>query len=557
MHPAPKRLLSLCAVALLIGLLGGGRPARASTLPYIPLDHWSTPLITEAIGRGLLTGVSLSDLPYQRAAVARTLKRARAAADSTQRNWTPFEAWLLERIEVEVSAGEPAPTPAFSRVASDWLLGYGIETRAEALTGEDQRRFGDADAKGILLPYIGFQSGRGLAAGIRFRMDTDGAQVSDFNGRPWRHGWTGDTKNAYALLQLGKAEVLFGRDDLRWGPSEYSSLLLSSNAPNFDQVGMRVFVGPVTFESIFTNLDDMTLENPFPQAPGDTLATGTVVKRHLSAHRLQWQVSPSVAFGVAEAVVYGGKDRGLEPEYVIPISIYYAGQWNSDRNDNALLSFTTHLRLKQDVELYGELLVDDFQFEHKTKGDEEPFEGGFLIGQRLYNPLGLDGSSLRVEFAKVEPFTYNQSMPWNRYLYKDQPIGFSLGPDAQAMDIEFRRWISEQLTWTFLFRREERGATRVTDPWPVSGSGPDSLNGFPSFDHVPTGVVERRSRYATDFWLHPRAGLDLHLGGGYVRVENIENAKGVNRNEWFVGAALRLNWSRWFSPSENRQAMHR
>jgi len=136
-------------------------------------------------------------------------------------------------------------------------------------------------------------------------------------------------------------------------------------------------------------------------------------------------------------------------------------------------------------------------------------------------------------------------------MYKDRPIGFSLGPDAQATDAEFRHWISEQLTWTLLYRQEERGATRVTDPWPVPGGGPDSLNTFPPFDHVPTGVVERRSRYATDFWLHPRAGLDLHLGGGYVRVENIENVKDANRNEWFLEGALRMNWSRWLSPSQN------
>ena len=552
MHPVLKRPLSLCAVTLLVALLGGVRDGGASTLPNIPLDHWVTPLITEAVGRGLITGVSLSDRPYQRAAIARSLKRARVAADSAQRTWTPFEVWLLERIEIEVSSAEPAPTPAFSRVASDWLLGYGVEARAEALTGEDQRRFGTADAKGILLPYVGFQSGRGLAAGIRFRMDTDGALVPDFNGRPWRHGWTGDAKNAYALLQLGKAEVLFGRDDLRWGPSEYSTLLMSAYAPNFDQVGLRVFLGPVIFESMFTNLDDMTLETATAQAPGDTLPAGTVVRRHMSAHRLRWQVNPAVSFGVAEAVVYGGEDRGLEAEYVIPISIYYAGQWNSEKNDNALISLTTQMRLKQDVELYGELLVDDFQFEHKAPADEEPFQGGFLIGQRLYNPLGLDGSVLRIEYAKVQPYTYNQVLPWNRYLYHDQPIGFSLGPDAQAMDAEFRFWISEQLTWTLLYRREERGATRVTDPWPVPIGGPDSANAFPTFDHVPTGVVESRGRYATDLWLHPRAGLDLHVGGGYVSVENLENVRGSNRNEWFFEGSLRTNWSRWLSPSENR-----
>lgn len=543
-----KSLLAVCLA--LFSVLEGPEPARASTLPYIPLDHWATPLITEAIGRGYLTDVSLSDRPYQRAAVARALKRAHAIVDSTQRSWTPFETWLIQRIEEEVSATEPAPTPALSRVASDWLFGYGLEARANILTGEDHRPLGRRDAKGILLPYVGFQSGRGLAAGIRFRMDSDGARVPDFNGRPWRHRWTGDTKNAYALLQLGKAEVLLGRDDLRWGPSEMPSLLLSTNAAAFDQVGLRVQVGPITASSFFANLDDMTLAQPFAQAVGDTLAAGTVLRRHLSGHRIRWQASPTFALGVAEVVVYGGVDRPLEPEYIIPVSIYYAGQWNSNKNDNSFIDLTAELRPKPDMEIYGELLVDDYQFEHKTRADEEPFQGGYLLGQRIYNPLGLDGSVFRLEWARVMPFTYNQSFPWNRYLYKGQQIGFPLGPDAQALDLEYRHWVSEQLTWTLRYRKEERGETRVTDAWPVPVTGPDSLNAFPKFDHIPTGTVENRARYSTEFWVHPQSGLDVRLGGGYTLVKNLDNVKDQTRVEWFFQGSVHINWSRWLAPSE-------
>jgi len=535
-------------LALALALALSPAVARASTLPYIPLDHWATPLITEAIGRGLLPDVSIGDRPYARANIARALRASRALADSTQRIWTPFESWLLQRIESEINPSLPPPAAAFSTVTTDWSVGYGLEARAHAETGEDHRRFGVRDAKGLLLPYVGFQSGRGLAAGIRFRMDSDGERVPDFNGRPWRNGWTGDTKNAYALLQLGKADVVLGRDDLRWGASENSSLLLSSYAPAPDQVGLRLQIGPVTASSFFANLDDMVLDAPTAQAPGDTLAAGTRVKRHLSGHRVQWQVSRQLAIGAMETVVYGGEERGLEPEYMIPVSIYYAGQWNSARNDNSLWGLTADLRPKPDVEVYGELLVDDFQIDHKSAADQEPFEGGYLIGQRIYNPLGLDGGLLRVEWAHVEPFTYNQSLPWNRYLYKGQPIGFDLGPDAQALTVEFRHWVSEQLTWTIGFRKEERGATRVTDPWPVPVTGPTPATPFPDFDHVPTGTVEARSRFTSEFWLHPRPGIDVRLGGGYVSVDNLDNVDGRTRSEWIAKASLDLNWSGWLRP---------
>jgi hypothetical protein len=80
---------------------------RASTLPCIPLDHWVTPFITEAIGRGILPGLSLADRPYFRESVARALRAERALADSTQRDYTAFEGWLIDRIETKIDPGEP------------------------------------------------------------------------------------------------------------------------------------------------------------------------------------------------------------------------------------------------------------------------------------------------------------------------------------------------------------------------------------------------------------------------------------------------------------------
>jgi hypothetical protein len=539
---------AVATAAALIALAGGPPRAAAVTLPYVPLDHWATPLLVEASGRGLLPGVSLADRPFRRAEIERALREARGQADSLQRAYTPFESWLLTRLESEFDPNDPPPAPAFARLSQDWRVGYGLGARGFAFAGDDHKRTGAADGKGIALPFVGFQSGRGLAAGVRFRMDTDGERVPDFNGRPWRSGSTGDTKSAYVLLQLGAADVFLGRDDLRWGASESGTLLLSAYAPAMDQAGLRIKLGPVTASSFFGNLDDLVLTAPAAQAPGDTLAAGTRIRRRITGHRVRWQISRAVAIGAAEVVVYGGMDRDAEAEYMIPVAVYYATQWNRGENDNILGAFTVELRPKADLEVYGELLIDDLQIDDKTAADKEPFQGGYLLGQRLYNPLGLDGSLLRVEWARTEPFTFNQTLPWNRYLYKGQPLGFPLGPDAQSLDLEFRHWMSEQLTWTLRYRREERGETRVTDPWPVPVSGPTPATPFPEFDHVPTGNVEKRNRIATEFWIHPRAGVDLRLGGGYLSVKNVDNVKDRDDVEWFFEGSISLEWSRWLTP---------
>lgn len=537
------------AIAALATFAAGAPETLAATLPYVPLDHWSTESIGEAVGRGLLPGISIADRPYRRADVERALREERSLADTTNRVYTPYETWLLERLESEFDPTEPKPAAAFGRVTQDWKASVGLEARAAGYAGDAPGRFGSEDVKGTLLPMAGFQSGRGLAGGLRFRLDTDGAGVPNFNGREWRDGLTGDARNAYVLLQLGAADVILGRDDLRWGASENGTLLLSANAPALDQVGIRAKFGPVTASSFFGDLDDMTLEAPVAQAPGDTLPAGTVIRRHISGHRLRWQVNRYLSLGAAEVVVYGGENRAPEAAYLIPVNIYYAAQWNTGKNDNLLGNFTIGLRPRRDLEIYGELLVDDFQIDHSSPADKEPFEGGYLVGQRLYNPLGLDGSLLRVEWAKVEPYTFNQVIPWNRYLYKNEIIGFPLGPDAQSLDLEFRYWRSDQMTWTFRFRRDERGETRVTDPWPVPIDGPTEANPFPEHDHVPTGVVETRNRTGAELWLHPHAGVDLRLSGGYLDTQNVENVRDQNQSEWYFEGRLEVAWSRGLAPS--------
>jgi len=155
---APRPTASLRAV-LVACLLAVALPAArgvAATLPYVPLDHWATPLIAEALERGYIRGISLADRPFRRADVVRALEAARDEAEDQDRDYSPFEAWLLLRLESEFTPNDPGPTSAFSRVAEDWAGGYGVEARGYAYAGEDHRRLGVADGRGQILPYAGF-----------------------------------------------------------------------------------------------------------------------------------------------------------------------------------------------------------------------------------------------------------------------------------------------------------------------------------------------------------------------------------------------------------------
>jgi hypothetical protein len=69
---------------------------------------------------------------------------------------------------------------------------------------------------------------------------------------------------------------------------------------------------------------------------------------------------------------------------------------------DALLGLDLRGRPTSKSEVYGELLIDDFQVEKRTSGDLEPDEVGFLVGSQWADPGGLEGITLGAEYTGVQ-----------------------------------------------------------------------------------------------------------------------------------------------------------
>ncbi|MCX5800995.1 MAG: hypothetical protein NTX17_06370 [Candidatus Eisenbacteria bacterium] len=531
-------------------------PLFSSTISNVPSDTRIHSYIEELGRRGLLRNFSFSDRPYSREKVVEGLALLDKAVGSGQVKLSPYEAWLVERLKDEFAtqvtksqtagqAGTSAQPAGNSTVELGAEL-QGVATSSEREVtwieevggeeSEETKTESEGTGRAILSGWTEVTLPHGLSLSHRFRVDTNVSEDPGFLGRPWRDELGGYVANGYGKLALGPFEFLLGRDKVSWGPGKSGSLILSDLAPPMDMICMSLHLGRVTATGFFTTLGDLKLEGSVPYE-ADSLYPGEVISRHLSGHRLDVRITRDLEVGLSETVVYGGPDRGLEPGYINPLCFYYAEQWNLNENDNPMWSFDATWWPKERLQLYGQFLVDDYQFERKSSTDKEPPEIAFLLGLHSGDPFGLLNTSVNLEYVRVNPWTYSQPLPWNKYVYGGALLGHPLGPDADAFYVSVTRWLNEKFTCEIDYRFARHGETSIENDWPVPVVGPWGDASFPE-GSFPLGTAEKSHRVGILAGFHPTLHLDVDGFASLERVSDYRNLDGAKLTSYEIGLSV-------------------
>jgi hypothetical protein len=256
--------------------------------------------------------------------------------------------------------------------------------------------------------------------------------------------------------------------------------------------------------------------------------SGFSAKRYLSGHRINLKLKFGLEMGVSEVVLYGGKDRDLEPYYVNPLLPFYGEQHNRRKDDNILWGFDLTLSSFKNKEVYFELLVDDFQYDFES----EPHQTGFQLGLKYADPFGLERSWFNAEYTKVNNWVYGQNKPWNVYTYHGRGIGSVLGPDADRWHLGLLYHLTRELDLAFSAEYRRKGEGRIDVA---------QTSAVPYSEKFPTGLVEYTSQHRLTLTYQPGARFKLDLWLGHLRIKNLDNQSGEDLSDLVVGARAALN----------------
>ena len=202
--------------------------------------------------------------------------------------------------------------------------------------------------------------------------------------------------------------------------------------------------------------------------------------RRLAGHRLRMRLPGGAWLGVSETVVYTNRD--LDCSYLFPAGSYYANQYNENDDDNILVGVDWKIPLNRGLILYGELLIDDFQYEDR---EEVPDRIGFNItAEGRYSRCGRE-IELMAGYTYIDIFTYaHKDDLLTRYVMGngDQNlnllIGSPLGPDSDRWSVKAGIPVHPRVVISSGFEYVRRGEgndlrewDRIEDPDPAFPSG--------------------------------------------------------------------------------------
>lgn len=508
----------------------------------LDLGHWANSALERFQAMGYIDLPATK--PYPRDLVRAELLRLDEKASRQQTAFSPSDFRSLERLRQELGLLHRQ-----ARIVEGDMLVLGDQTlylcgdgRAGLSALGRHGREPEYIFRGDLDAYGGHDGRFSFDQRLVFELEKENQKVERLSGSQttWRGG-SYSVGWAYLRLRLldprpdgqgALLELTAGRQQRWWGRGRQGTLLLSDNAPTFDALGARVYYKKIGFESFAGVL-------------------GTEQRRFLSGHRGTLELPWGLSLGASEVVLY--QAANLDPVYLNPLLPFYGNQWNQRDDDNILWSVDLAWERDPGLYIYGELLMDDVQYEQDPPA---PQKLGFLAGLHWADPLGLPDCDLKAEWAGNQKWVYTQRRYANRYVGMDtiSCLGHWMGTDADMAGIYLEHRLHLNVNMGLGYSWTRRGEGRIerglhypgelyqggtVAPGDTVGSafvGDDMRTAFLS------GTVERSDlchaylSWEPLFWIV----LNARCWAGYVR--NSGNQAGVGRRDLGVELKLTLDY---------------
>ena len=284
-----------------------------------------------------------------------------------------------------------------------------------------------------------------------------------------------------------------------------------------DHVYLRVGTPELQLQAIATELDPMTD------------STGAAINRFMVQHRFYVRPRGRWSFALWEGSFWAGAGRQAEPWYLNILNVGLLVQTYSGGEVN-LLGLDVERRGATTV--FGQLMLDDIQYEHQAATDLKPASYGLTVGAK--GRVG-GAASWTLFYTQVANLTYRNENDFQATLLRGLGIGRNFADYDQAtikLGVLTSPGVLLEPELTLL--RQGEGDPRLPHPLP-----PD----YPATATLFQGVMERTWRVALGAdWHHGR--WSVRGNGGAHFITNTGHAQGASDTRWVgtLGIKYTLAW---------------
>jgi flagellin-like hook-associated protein FlgL len=225
-----------------------------------------------------------------------------------------------------------------------------------------------------------------------------------------------DARGYFTFSAAKYIDIQFGYDKNFIG-NGYRSLFLSDFSSNNLFLKLNTRIWRFNYQNLF-----MELNATEPRGPDRLLK-----KKYATLHHLDVNLTKSVNIGLFEGIIFGRPDH-FEFGYLNPIIFYRSIEQQNGSFDNALVGIDGKANIKKAVQLYGQLVIDEFVLsEIKRNRGWWANKWGIQAGAKYIDAFGIKNLDLQVEHNRVRPFTYSHDDSVSNYTHYNQPLAHPLG----------------------------------------------------------------------------------------------------------------------------------
>ncbi len=198
----------------------------------------------------------------------------------------------------------------------------------------------------------------------------------------------------------------------------YRSLFLSDygNSYLFFKINTRIW--RFNYQNIF-----MELMPQFKKTGPDTLLD----RKYAAMHHLSMDVTKWLNIGLFEGVIFGRKNH-FDFQYLNPVIFYRHIEGTVGSPDNAVAGFDFKANIAHTTQVYGQLLLDEFQLSQITKNTGYwANKYGVQLGFKYVDAFNINNLDLQAEMNFTRPFTYSHGDTIANYTHYNQPLAHPLG----------------------------------------------------------------------------------------------------------------------------------
>lgn len=201
----------------------------------------------------------------------------------------------------------------------------------------------------------------------------------------------------------------------------YRSLLMSDNASPYPFFKVNTTFWKIKYTNTWMSLRDVRPE---------VTADGSFRTKYIANHYLSYNVTKRLNIGLFESVIWqNDNDRGFDFNYLNPVIFYRAIEFSTgSRGGNALVGASAKFKFTDEVNMYGQLIIDEFSTSDISGGNGSyKNKIGYQVGAKYYDAFKVDGLYLQAEYNRVRPYTYSHNTVVLNYGHSNQSLAHTLG----------------------------------------------------------------------------------------------------------------------------------